>query len=673
MRIDASQILASGGIKLKAGAESVTRSLKEGDIIRAEVLSSEKGSVVMKTEGGQTFKAKLEAEVALMSGDKVLLEVTGKEKGLVLLSAGSEDDVLEATSRHMGRTREAADKSLEPYLGKLAELNMPVGEGAARLMRAIMALNPGMTPEEAAFLASNKLTGDESLMKAALALLANGEKTDVMIARLLALLGQEKPGEDGASWTALPAREDGLQVADPGPPQGTTGAQPGPHAPQPAAAQSLSHLLAAILNGSAEAGGGGGRGNLAPLQSLQTIIAQNDVVLQSTNVVNEQDFIKNNDNLLKQEALMSKFSQIQASLNQEPGVQNPVGDAEGRPAAAAVPVVPGATLPGMADVMTGDAATGGAVPGDAATGGVVPGGALPDGAPSASAGPQLPVQAPPGSVANAEPTPRGGGLEAPEHALTRPGAPDSNLHAQLSTLLAEIPEFRGTPPQALERFSGMLLRIAGEGAFDPGGEIEKLQAQLDKLFTRIGKGDTDAGARLKEAREELYARLALIEEAISRAAPAGRAEMHGQTQRLMEHVRLLNSIDQFAYMQLPVQFGEERKTADLYLFKRKGSRKPDPENVNILLALDLEHMGHWESLMNIRKKDVSIQMEVRGEREKEHFSENTVMLHEMLAEAGFKLVNTDIKHSEKETTPLTALLSLGRYTAGRTGTVDFWV
>ena len=219
----------------------------------------------------------------------------------------------------------------------------------------------------------------------------------------------------------------------------------------------------------------------------------------------------------------------------------------------------------------------------------------------------------------------------------------------------------------------MLLRIAGESAGTAGGEPEKIETLLDKLFTRIGKGDENEGARLKTAREELFARLALIEEAISRASPPARAHMLEQTHKIMEHVRLLNNIDQFVYMQLPVQLGQERKSAELYLFKKKGGRKPDPDNVNILLALDLEHMGHWESLMNIRNKDVSMHMEVQGAAEKEHFSENTVLLHDMLAEAGFKLVSTDISYSEDETTPLTALTTLGRFTTGKAGRVDFMI
>jgi len=341
---------------------------------------------------------------------------------------------------------------------------------------------------------------------------------------------------------------------------------------------------------------------------------------------------------------MSKYSPDQISQIPDSGVSGTETGALGQPVSAA------GTQPGTLPETLPE---------------ILPG-ALPSAAESA------PVGAPP-LAESAGPAPPG----IPELGTThsesaKPDSPNSTLHSSLSVLLSRIPEFHGTPPQALERFSGMLLRVAGESG-EMGSDIEKLQAQIDKLFTRIVKGDPDAGARLKQARAELYTRLALIDEAISRAAPPARAEIHGQTQRLMEHVRLLNSIDQFAYMQLPVQLGEERKTAELYLFRRKGNRKPDPENVNILLALDLEHMGHWEALLNIRKKDVSIQMEVRGEREKTHFSENTVMLHELLAEAGFKLVNTGITYSEKETTPLTALSTLERYTTGRSGLIDFWI
>ena len=81
-------------------------------------------------------------------------------------------------------------------------------------------------------------------------------------------------------------------------------------------------------------------------------------------------------------------------------------------------------------------------------------------------------------------------------------------------------------------------------------------------------------------------------------------------------------------------------------------------------------MGHWEGLINIRNKDVSVSMEVRGAEEKEFFSEKTVILHELLAEAGFKLVSAGITFSEEATTPVTALSVFDRYMAGRSGGID---
>jgi len=118
---------------------------------------------------------------------------------------------------------------------------------------------------------------------------------------------------------------------------------------------------------------------------------------------------------------------------------------------------------------------------------------------------------------------------------------------------------------------------------------------------------------------------------------------------------------------------EERKTADLYVFKRKGGKRTDPDNVNILMAIDLEFMGHWEALINIKNKEVSIQMEVPSDAEKDHFNSNTVMLHELLSEAGFKLVSTNIKISEEETTVLTALSAFDRYSGGKQGIIDFMI
>jgi len=635
MRVDSAQVLVKGDLKVRTGGHSLLASLKEGESVKAEVLSSIKGAVMMKMEDGQTFKARLDPDVALSPGDRVLLELTGKESGIASLSVRVEEKAAgetvhgaagETASGTAGQTRLVRgfeDKTLLPYASKLAEMNISVTEETARLMRELMARHPGMTPEEAAFLAANKLAGDESLLSAALALLSGGEKTDEMIARILAMLLQPESAEIPEHGIRNPDFADIVVQPDQNPDPAANTPHSTLHTPNSVSASPLTDWLM-LFGGSAEdVAKAVMMSEQAPAATIDASIPQNNSIMQSTNVENYEETLHNMFKTLENPDLSLKNP---ASLPPETVLPEPIS-----PESPAQPPAPGAT-----PIRGSEAAP--------------------------LTEPPLPETLPP-----AAPPP-----ETPRSALRTPQFNES-AGRMIAEILSGIPEFRDTPTPALERFSNMLLKVASDSAGPLGGEIEKLTDLLDKLFTRIEKNDRDSGLRLKNAREEIFARLTFIEEAISRAAPPAREGMLEDTRRLMNHVRLLNNIDQFIYVQLPVRMSDERKTAELYLFRKKGSKRVDPENVNILLSLDLENMGHWEALINFRKKDVSVRMEVRGAKEKEHFSENTVLLHEMLAEAGFKLVNAEIAYTEKQTTPLTALSSLDRYTGGRSGRIDFMI
>ena len=640
MRVDASQVLGQGGVKIKAGTGTAAESLKEGDVVRAGVLSSDKnGTVSLKLESGQSFNAKLGTDIKLSPGDMILLEVTGKEKGLISLSfSGIETAEEDLSPGQANLIKDFSDKSLAPFANKLAGLNMPVTEESARMMRELIAQNPGLSLDEAAFLASNKLTGDESLMRAALATLAGGDKTDAMIARLLSLLGEQSTPDQPVQNASSPGTAAPVFTVN------TANAAP------------LTDLITTLVKTFSGSFAAPGQDGTIPNAATQTIIAHSDTIMQSN--------AENVDENLMQaktqgEGLVSQGSQGTAQTLQEAGsvVSQNVNNTpqEGTPAS-------GTQTPSQTPVQ-GD----GSVVNQNAEGTQQGGAPAP-----AAAGPAVSQE---GAVAGGANAPETQANLNPEASQATPAQPSQTLPSMgnvVAQVLSNIPEFSGTPQSALQRFSEMLLRVAGESA-ETANDKETLTAQLDKLFTRIGRDDADAGARLRDAREELFARLALIEESISRAAQPARAEMLAQTQKLMDHVKLLNSIDQFIYMQLPVQLREERKTADLYVFKRKGGKKADPENVNILLAIDLEFMGHWEALINIKNKDVSIQMEVPGESEKDHFNSQTVLLHNMLDEAGFKLVSTNIKFAKEETTPLTALSAFDRYTGGQQGIIDFMI
>jgi len=565
MRVDASQVLAGSGVNVKSSLSSVTDSLKDGD----------------------------EASVKASDDD-----LSVAEKSLV---------------------RGFTDKSLAPYAAKLAELNMPVTEESARSMRDIMASNPKMSMDEAAFLASNKLTGDDSLMKAALDVLSGGDKTDAMIAKLISNLNL-----NDASASDPGSRSVSAQNAAP-----------------------LTELITLIV-----------KSVTAPV----TIITQPDDNMQ-LNVKNTETFFaqdvesdvrfsQNAPNNAQNSDIIQQNTPVQEQQGQ-PGL--PVSE-QNTPTAEKVlqPEQPSNTQPSVTGQQN-------EVPVQ---------NELKSETPAKPAGDKQVQEQSQAKAPQLEQQIQEQTKEVPKE-TQQPAPSTSNTVAEL---LSQVPQFKGTPHSALEKFSEMLLRVAGdnENATEADKDTKMLADQLNKMFTKIDRNDAEAGLRLRQAREELFARLSLIEEEISRATGPAKEQLLMQTQKIMDHVRLLNNIDQFHYLQLPVQLREEQKSAELYIFKRKGGKRADPDNVNILLAIDLEFMGHWEALLNIKGKDVTINMEVQSEKEKEHFNENTVLLHEMLSEEGFKLVSTNIKISKEETTPLNALLAFDRYTGGHQGKIDFF-
>ena len=644
MRIDMSSVPENGTrgtLKISAnqsGFGAFAAALNEDDSVKAVVLSAsgpgsrsaDKGTVVLRAEDGQVFRARLEAGVKLSQGDAVLLEVTGKEAGTVYLSIRGRAAPAETEmERQAALTKDFSDKSLSPLAAKLADMNMPATEETASAMREILVRYPGATLEEAAFLASNKLGGDDSLVRAALALLSDGEKTDAMIERLLSLLRQ--PSGD-AHLAGLGA--DGGEIAG--------------------------RLF---------------RADMQPNFPLARIIPHNPTVLQTGNDEN----VEKNYQILNYEGENVEITQ-QLGIADMPTaatsagraaphtpIDDASGDIQGNPVNRAAAGFASEETRALApDARLSDAR------------------ALADGQSGLWASHATPLQERnaqatsesdfPNTPARRDATgspildeplkdtppapPAGNGASVTQ--LPSAHSPDAPPAAQpggnsLSSLLSPL----SSPPS-------LLCKTPTPAALSTLSSPPAAAVLLEKLFTRIGKGDQDAAGKLRIARETMLDRLSLIEQAMTRAAPSAKTEMLDQMRKLTDHVRLLNSIDQFAYMQLPVSLNGERKAAEVYLFRRKGSKKRfDPENINVLLALDLEYMGHWEGLINIRNKDVSIRMQVPGAPEKEFLGRNTVKLHEMLAESGFRLVSADITYSTEQTTLLTALSVLTKNSASR--------
>jgi hypothetical protein len=193
--------------------------------------------------------------------------------------------------------------------------------------------------------------------------------------------------------------------------------------------------------------------------------------------------------------------------------------------------------------------------------------------------------------------------------------------------------------------------------------FESISRFARELFLDTGADPDKTAAALKSVREELYVKLAYFKDAVESSSAAGKGMVLKETEKLMEHVKLLNSLDQFAYVQIPIKEHGGRGNAELYIYKNNkgGSRRIDPENAKILLALDLEHMGHIESFIEIRGREVNLRCEVATQEMISTFRQNTTKLHKMLDAIGYKFTNFSAGIKQSVTSVENSLLALLDY------------
>ena len=229
--------------------------------------------------------------------------------------------------------------------------------------------------------------------------------------------------------------------------------------------------------------------------------------------------------------------------------------------------------------------------------------------------------------------------------------------------LASSPLLDGLSERSLSGMAESLNRIADSipKASSETELFDNISKFAKELFVRLdGNDDINLQEHLKEVREDLYIKLAYFRDAVASSGAQAKDVVLEQTQKLMDHLRLLNGLDQFVCAQIPVQLDNQSTHADLYIYKRKknGSSRIDPENVKILLALDLTHMGQLETMIEILGRDVSLRFEVESDDVANTLRQNTARIHRLLDDAGYKFANGAFVTKQPDTTIETALLAL---------------
>lgn len=116
-------------------------------------------------------------------------------------------------------------------------------------------------------------------------------------------------------------------------------------------------------------------------------------------------------------------------------------------------------------------------------------------------------------------------------------------------------------------------------------------------------------------------------------------EIVNELSGLKDSLDFIRSINQHTnFLHIPVIINDNVATAKLYVFKEGKRKKPiTPEDATIVLVLDLKGLGHLESVIRVKGKNVNLTFRVESRSIGSIIEKNVILLKEALREKGYNL------------------------------------
>ncbi len=213
------------------------------------------------------------------------------------------------------------------------------------------------------------------------------------------------------------------------------------------------------------------------------------------------------------------------------------------------------------------------------------------------------------------------------------------------TGIFELPD-----PASAAGFAQLLQ--AAIGAADRKNRLEALQAAERSFFAAVEKPQ-DAEA-LQKAGEQLFARLEVLKTATASADGRGKTAAP-DADRLLGGLKLLQAVDQYSYIQIPVFLGGRPSTVALTVFRQRRGVKKKPGCTTLLIVLETKNLGHMEALVSCGREDISIRFILSDPDTIDFLKERTAVLYRLVSESGHRLSGVSFQSAREPVTPTTVL------------------
>ena len=197
-------------------------------------------------------------------------------------------------------------------------------------------------------------------------------------------------------------------------------------------------------------------------------------------------------------------------------------------------------------------------------------------------------------------------------------------------------------------------------AFPDMGEEQAGSLLANKAFHALVKGQFLSGwtlspERLKQenALDEVYDKMSRQFESLSKFSEQvlGKdvfPQMSHTASDMSDNLDFMRTLNQtFQYIQLPLKLQNQNVHGDLYVMTRKEALKKNPNNLKVLLHLDMEHLGTLDIHIAKENNSVSTKFFVSSPETKKLLEKNIELLSDAINEQGYAF-QSELALKEKE-------------------------
>ncbi len=202
-------------------------------------------------------------------------------------------------------------------------------------------------------------------------------------------------------------------------------------------------------------------------------------------------------------------------------------------------------------------------------------------------------------------------------------------------------------------------------------QFKQIADKAHAMFVDINDKDKLAG-HIKKAVQELPQQLKELKLLIEHTDNTVKEKVAAKFDQIEKQMSMLSEVKRFDCYQIPLQTSpQQQKAAELYVYRYRGNKKTvDPENILILLGLDMEYMGRVETLIKTSGKNLSIEFNLEDMRLGEEIKADAAYLKQAAEDAGYRLSDVSVKELAARTTVLNAQGRLETEAGGSAANVD---